>query len=163
MDSGYFGAGVLVGLLVGLLVACVIGTLVGGWLLRLSVQWMEQFTPGYGRTCLVAFLSMLLGGIANVVAAVLLRMGMAGTGWVAGANLPGAGLMIVATLFGLALGVAIVAALAQWLVRRPDGSALGFDRAAVVAGVYVGLCFALYVVVVGACLLLVGGVPGVSR
>jgi hypothetical protein len=59
--------------------------------------------------------------------------------------------------------VAIVAALAQWLVRRPDGSALGFDRAAVVAGVYVGLCFALYVVVVGACLLLVGGVPGVSR
>jgi hypothetical protein len=32
-----------------------------------------------------------------------------------------------------------------------------------VAAVYVGLCFALYVVVVGACLLLIGGVPGVSR
>jgi hypothetical protein len=163
MDSGYFSAGVIVGLLVGIVVAFVIGVLVGGLLLRLAVQWVEKFTPGYGRTCLVAFLSMLLGGVANVAAAVLLRMGMAGTGWVTGANLPGAGLMIVATLAGLALGVAIVAGLAQVLVRRPDGSALGFDRAVVVAAVYVGLGFVLYVIVVGACLLLVGGVPGVSR
>ena len=163
MDSGYFGAGVLAGLLVGVLLGCVIGTLVGGWLLRLAVQWMEKFTPGYGRACLVAFLAMLLGAVANLGAGVLLRMGMAGTGWVAGANLPGAGLMIVATLAGLALGIAIVAALLQVLVRRPNGSALGFERAARVAAVYVGLGFALYVVVVGACLLLVGGVPGVSR
>jgi hypothetical protein len=163
MDSGYFGAGMLAGLLVGLLVACVVGTLVGGGLLQLAVRWVEKFTPGYGRACLVAFLAMLLGAVANLGAAVLLRMGMAGTGWVAGANLPGAGLMLVATLAGLALGVAVVAVLLQGLVRRPDGSALGFDRAAIVAAVYVGLCFALYVVVVGACLLLVGGVPGMSR
>ena len=158
MDSGFLGPQFAVAAVIGLVVGALLVVLVGGLLLRLAVRWVGGFAPGYWRSCLAVLLACVAGVGVQVVLAMALRATLQFDGM-----MPGPLVSVGLGLAGLAVMVAAIAAAARLLLRGPDGERLSIGRATGAAVLFVVLGTVLYVVVVGAMLLLIGGVLGVSR
>ena len=161
MDAGFLGPGFATALLLGLAIGIVLAVTLGGALLMFTVKLREGFAPGYGRSCGVVALSGVLGMVATFFIGglfSLVRLGGVsldgGYGWMPG---------LLASGIGFVVSVLVTAAVVQLLVKRPDGATLSFARALAVAAIYLAMALALYAACVFALLLVLGGVPGVSR
>jgi hypothetical protein len=152
------GPGFAATVIIGFVVALVVAVLVGGVLLRLAVRWVARFTPGYGRCCVAVLAALVFGVLLNLIVVGVVRYAA-----VAGGALPGLAWQLMGGVLGLALAVVGTAGAVEGVIRRPDGQLLGFPRALAVAAVFDALCLALYGVVVVGAVLVLGGVPGVSR
>lgn len=161
MDSAYFNPGTIVGFLVAGLLAAIVALLVSALLLRLAVRLVEGFAPPYARCVLVAFLAALLGGIVNVAISSVLPVGATLFGFEPRTGMPA--LVAIAGLVGIAIAIGAGMVMVLALVRRPEGAPLPLERAFRIAAVHVGMELVLYGVLVFALVLVLGGVPGVSR
>jgi hypothetical protein len=158
VDSGFLGPQFAVTFVSGLLVGALAMVLVGGALLKLSVRWVGGYSPGYWRSCLAVLVACIVGVVAQVLLALVVR---AAPGF--DAMMPGMPVSIALALAGMAVLVAAATAAVRLLLRKPDGTRLALPRAAGAAALFVALGTALYVVVLGILILAVGGVPDVSR
>jgi hypothetical protein len=158
MDSGFLGPQFATMLVLGLLVGALGVVLVGGALLRWSVRWVGGFAPGYWRSCLAVLLACVAGVVVQVALAVALRSALG-----LGGMMPGPLVSVALALVGMGVMVAVTAAAVRVLLHRPDATPLSFARSAGAAASFIALGTALYVVVIGALILGIGGVPGVSR
>jgi hypothetical protein len=162
MDSNYFPAALLGGLLVGLALALLLSVFVGGALLRISVRWIAGFTPGYLRCCGAVALSLVLGvALQFMVTTVLSVLGAASASLLT--SQWGAGTMVALTVASFVLSALALALVVLGLVRPPGGARLPFGRAFAIAALTTAMGFVAYVAAVAILLLVVGGVPGVSR
>lgn len=136
-------------LLIPMLVGLVLGVLVGALILKLSVKLVEKFSLPYGRACLTVIVAFALGFAINFVIGLVIGLIAAGAGLVSASDPSGlVGLQLVSGGIGLVVGFFINAAVINWMVKRPDGSALGFGRACLVALVYL-LIFVVLAAVIG--------------
>lgn len=119
-------------------VMLVLGLLVGGLVLKFSVRLIESFSPGYGKSVLVVFVSGLIGFVVNVVIGMALGVGASaatqgGDAAMAGAMMASLGasaISIVAYLFVLAFFINL-------MIKHPDGRAIGYGRACLSSLLYV--------------------------
>lgn len=152
------GEGFVTGLLIMLAIGIAVSVAIGGVLLRLSVKWVAGFAPSWGRSFVGAFAgvmaALLVNGAIGSVVPLLLGFG----GYVTRGPL-----LWAMVLVAFVLGLLVIAAAVMVLIPRPNGDSLGFGVAMRVAGVFAALCVGLYVVAAGLSILVLGGVPGVSR
>ena len=125
-------------ILVAMLVMGVAGLLIGGLVLKFTVRLLQGFSPGYGKSVLVVFLSMVVGFIINIVLSMVMGVGSsaaAGAGSeaaMAGAMMASLGAMalsLVASLF-------ITAFFINLMLKQPNGQDIGFGRSCLVSLLY---------------------------
>lgn len=155
MDSAAYAGGMLIGFALMFLFLAVAGVLLGGLFLKLAVKLIEKFPLGYGRACLVAFVSGLASMIVSFIVSMVLAFAFGATGASEDNYGAVATSMLLSMGIGAVLGFLINAGAIHLLVKRPDGSDLGFGRACLVS--LLQLLFALVVY-----LLLVAILMGIS-
>ena len=143
-----YGSAYLVGMLIGLVIGLLVGGAIGALVLMLAARIVEKFVPRFWIAFGTALAAAVISAIVNFVAG--LFIGLAGRA---------AGMSIVAiklTAFpsGMVIGFLISATMIRALIKRPDGSALGFGRACLVALVQALIGLAILVVVGGGLYLL---------
>jgi len=163
MDSGFISREAIIGMVVAFLVGLAVAIAVGGLLLRLAVQWIGRFTPGYWRCVGVVLAAGVVGATLNFALAAVLRFGTPQAAIALGGGMPGMGAAIAYSLVGFAIAVVVNALAVQLLLRPPEGGTLPFARALGIAAAYVGMGLALYFACIAVLLVLLGGVPGVAR
>ena len=153
-----FLAGLLIGLVIGLLVGGAIGALI----LRVATRWVEKFTPRYWRAFGTVLASAVVAMVVNFIAGIFIGLlGRAG-------GLPLATIKLISFPVGAVIGFLISATMIRALIRRPDGSALPFGRACLIALVQ-ALVGITILAVLFACLYAIrhalglGPAPSVSR
>lgn len=113
---GSMGAVGIIGGLIGLIIVILIAAL----LLSVSNRIVNGFMSHYGRTIGVVIIAGIVSGIINWVLGKVL-------GFLPMLAMRGVGIIVAILIGGLIL---------NWLVRRPDGSPLGYPRAALAFLVY---------------------------
>lgn len=138
--------------LVVALLALVFGVLIGGLFLRWSVRLLQDFSPGYGRSLLVVLAATVSGFILSVVLILMLGLGDPAEMAALGSNpdpqllAEMMGKQALVSLVNFVLGLGLVALFVHLLIRQPDGSAIGFGRALLIALLYVLMAVVLMVV-----------------
>lgn len=141
------------GALVGILVIAVIGLLLAALILKLSVRMVEGFSPGYGRSLLVVVVAGIIGFAVNMVVSAAMGVGGAALPSMDGSEAAAAA---VATMMGAMLGAMAVSLLASlfitaacvnWLIRHPDGRAIGYGRSLLVSLLYLVIATVLGIVI----------------
>jgi hypothetical protein len=144
MDSAAYAGGMLIGFALMLLFGAVAFVLIGGLFLKLAVRIIEKFPLGYGRACLVA----LASGLASMIVSFIVGAVFGSVFGAAGAGEGNYGAvatsMLLAMGIGAVLGFLINAGAIHLLVKRPDGSALGFGRACLVGLLQMAFAMLLY-------------------
>lgn len=143
-------AGAAVGaMLLVFIVFVVFYLLIGGLILKFSVKLIEKFSPSYGRSMLTVLLASIVSFVVSIVLALVFGAGAAGlAGNDAEAAMASMGAVsILANLFGFAIGFLVMAFSINLLIKRPDGSALGFGRACLVSLLYTAVMVVLFVIV----------------
>ena len=134
------------GMLVFFLLFFVVGLLVAALLLKLSVRLAAGFSPGYLRSLGTVALATVVGFIANVILTMVFGLGggamSGGDPEAAALAMAGAGLAVMG--LSLVISFLVTAACVNLLIKRPDGSALGFGRSLLVTLVY-----AIFLIVLG--------------
>ena len=125
--------------------------LLGGLILKFSVKLIEKFSPSYGRSVLTVFLAGIISFVVSIILAMVFGLGAAGMG-AAGADSEAAmasmGLMsILINLVSAAIGFVVMAFSINLLIKRPDGSAMGFGRACLISLLYMAVMVVLFVIV----------------
>lgn len=141
------------------LVVSVAMLLVGGLVLKFSVSLIEKFSPSYGRSLLAVFLAAVASFVVMFVLALVLGVGAAGMsdGGDPAAAMSSMGMMpVLINLISLVVSFALMALAVNLLIKRPDGSALGFGRACLVSLLYMAVMVVL-AVIIGIVLALVFG------
>jgi hypothetical protein len=159
MRMNVIGPGFVAGLLVGFAIGLAIAVAVGGLLLYWSVRWLEKFAPSFKRCFLAVFAAVMVWLLVNAALGAVLQLTTGATGIGMGFGTFGA----LVALLSLAICVISVAGAVHWLVHGPGGGALPLGRSLRVAAVFVALGVGIYFVLVAGSVLLLGGVPGVSR
>jgi hypothetical protein len=129
------------GLIIGLIVI-VVCILIGALIVQLATKLAAGFKPALG-TCVVA---VIAGLIAGAIVSWLLQMVIGASGsWI-----------------GLIVGFLLNAFIINLIVKRPDGSQMGFGKACLVSLVqyiiYILIGVVLMVVFAGSMMSLLGGV-----
>ena len=125
-------------ILVAMLVMVVVGLLLGGLILKFCVRILQSFSPGYGKSVLVVFLSMVAGFVLNIILTMAMGAGnnaalMSGDEAAAAAAVMGSlGVMAV----GLVGSLFITALFVNLLIKQPDGQPIGYGRSCLVALLY---------------------------
>lgn len=127
-------------ILLVVVVMFVVALLIGGLVLKFSVRLLQDFSPGFGRSVLVVFASMVVGVIINIVLTMVMGVGagmgdptmMGNEAAMAGMMAASLGIMAVSLLASLF----VTAFFVNLLIKRPDGGAIGFGRSCLVALVY---------------------------
>jgi len=135
------------GMLVMFLVFAVVGLLVAALFLKLSVRIVAGFSPGYLRSLGAVVVAAVLTFIVNLVLTTVFGLGggmMAGDPEAAAAAMAGTGLLAMGLAF--VFGFLINAFCVNWLIKRPDGSAMGFGRALLVVLVYMIIVIVLSII-----------------
>ena len=159
MDSGFLGPQFAAMVVIGLIVGALLLVFVGGALLRLCVRWVGGFTPGYWRSCLAVLVASLASfALQFALGFLVMRVALGSDGM-----LPGGPLSILLAVGGMAISAFAAAVAVHVFLRRPDGSALSFGRSFGAAALGLVLGTVLYLACAAALVVLVGGVPGVSR
>ena len=125
------------GMLVMFLVFAVVGLLVAALILKFSVRIAAGFSPGYLRSLGAVVVAAVLGFIVNVILTMVLGAGgsmMSGDPEAAAAAMAGTGLAVMG--LSLVASFLINAFCVNWLIKRPDGGAIGFGRSLLVVLVY---------------------------
>ena len=138
------GIGAIGGVIAGLLVMMLVGLPIAALILKLSVRIAAGFSPGFLRCLGVVALATVLGFFVNAAVSMLLGlgdMGAAGMGGgdpeAAAAAMAGAGAAILGAMgLSLLVGFLLTALLVNLLIKRADGSAIGFGRSLLVVLVY---------------------------
>ena len=159
MDSGFLGPQFAAMIVIGLVVGALLLVFVGGALLRLAVRWVGGFAPGYWRSCLAVLAASMASFALQVGLGFLVMRVLLGSDGM----LPGGPLSILLAAAGAVISMFVTAGAVHLLLRRPDGSALSIARSLGAAALAIVLGIVLYVVCVAALILIVGGVPGLSR
>ena len=162
MDSQYFTAGALLGVLLAVAAACVLAVFVGGALLRLSVHWVAKATPGYWRCCGAVALACVIGAALQFVLGAVLAIVVPAAAMLL-STAPGGAWIVVASIASLVLSALVLALSVLLVVPGADGGRMPFGRALAASALTTSIGVAIYAAVVAACLLALGGVPGVSR
>lgn len=140
-------------------VVAVLGVLFGGLVLKLTVRVLQSFSPGYGVSVLVVFLSLVAGFVINVALGMAMGVGnsmaMAGgdEAAMAGAMMASLG----ASAISLLASLFITAFFVNLMIKQPSGLAIGFGRSCLISLLYLVVMVAI-AVVVGIVLALVVGI-----
>ena len=121
-DSAY-----LVGLLIGLVIGLAVGGAISALILRVATRLVEKFTPRFWLAFGTALAASVIAMIVNFVAGIL--VGLIGRA----AGLPLATIKLISFPVGVVIGFLITATMIRALIKRPDGSMLGFGRACLIA------------------------------
>lgn len=121
-------------------VMMVLGLLVGGLILKFSVRLLQGFSPSYGKSILVVFLSGVVGFIINIALTMVMGVGagmgdptaMGNEAAMAGAMMASLGVMGISLLAALF----VTAFFINLLVKSPDGQAIGYGRSCLVSLLY---------------------------
>lgn len=127
------------GMLIGVLVVFVLGLLFGGLVLKGCVRLLESFSPGYWRCVGVVFLAMVGSFVVNLVATLVMGGGLAAMADPAAAHADPMGMLAAMSgiwAVSLAAALLIYAALINLVLRKPDGTAIGFGRSLLSALLY---------------------------
>lgn len=128
------------------LAAClVVVVLIGGLILRRAVQLVARFSPSYSRACL----TVLVGSAVGLAISFLLGLVME-SGTSSGAvdpSEPSSIAGMVSGVVGMVVGFLINTVVVNWMLRRPDGSAMGYGRAALAVLFYMVMFLVLAVIV----------------
>lgn len=130
--------------LFGLVVMMLVGLPIAALILKLSVRIAAGFSPGFLRSLGVVALATVLGFFVNAAVSMLFGIGDLGAAGMGGgdpeaaaAAMAGAGAAIVGAMgVGVLLGFLLTALLVNLLIKRADGSAIGFGRSLLVVLVY---------------------------
>lgn len=121
-------------------VMLVLGLLVGGLILKFSVRLLQGFSPSYGKSILVVFLSGVVGFIIQMALTMVMGVGAGMTDPASMGNEAAAAGMMMASL-GI-MGVSLLAALfitaffINLLIKSPTGQAIGYGRSCLVSLLY---------------------------
>lgn len=154
------------------LVIFVVMLLVGALILKFSVALIEKFSPSYGRSLLTVLLASIVSFVISLGLMMVVGLGAMGAG--AGADADPAAAMasmgmlpLLANLLSFVISFLVMAVSVNLLIKRPDGSELGFGRACLVSVLYWAVMVVLMVVlgivlalVFGAALLGAAGLAG---
>ena len=121
------GAGYLVGLLIGLAIGLLVGGAVGAVILRLATRWVEGFTPRFWLAFGTAVSAYVIAMVVNFAAGIFIGLGARAAGVQAEI------IRWIAMAIGAVIGFLVSATMIRALIRRPDGSLLGFGRACLIA------------------------------
>lgn len=122
-------------------VVFVVGLLLAGLVLKFSVRLLQGFSPGYGKSLLVVFLAGVVGFIINVVLTMVMGVGgggmdpaaiSSGEAAMAGAMMASLGVMAISLLASLFINAFFI----NLLIKAPDGRAIGYGRACLIALLY---------------------------
>jgi hypothetical protein len=121
-------------------VMMVLGLLIGGLVLKFSVRLLQGFSPSYGKSILVVFLSGVAGFIINIVLTMVMGVGagmgdpsaMGNEAAMAGAMMASLGVMAISLLAALF----ITAFFINLLIKSPTGQAIGYGRSCLVSLLY---------------------------
>lgn len=155
------GIGAIGGVIAGLLVMMLVGLPIAALILKLSVRIAAGFSPGFLRSLGVVVLATVVGFFLNAAFSMLFGIGDIGAGGdpeAAAAAMAGAGAAILGAM-GLSLlaGFLVTALLVNLLIKRADGSAIGFGRSLLVVLVYAVILTVVGIIVgVGLAMLGVG-------
>lgn len=110
-------------ILVVFAVMMIAGLLVGGLVLKFTIKLLQGFSPGYGKSVLVVFLSLVVGFIINIVLSMAMGVG-SGMAASAGNEAAMAGAMM-ASLGAMALSLVaslfITAFFVNLMIKQPGG------------------------------------------
>jgi hypothetical protein len=120
-------AGYLVGLLIGFVIGVLIGGAIGAVILRLATRWVEKFTPRFWLAFGTALAAYIIALVVNFVVGIFLGLGARVAG------LQAETIRLIAMSVGAVIGFLITATMIRALIRRPDGSVMGFGRACLIA------------------------------
>ncbi|GEM_PF-824709 len=121
------GSAYLVGLLVGLVIGLTAGGAIGALILRVATRWVEKFTPRFWLAFGTALAASVIAMVINFVVGIFI--GLTGRA----AALPLTTIQAISFAVGLVIGFLITATMIRALIKRPDGSMLGFGRACLIA------------------------------
>ena len=121
------GSAYLVGLLVGLVIGLAAGGAIGALILRVATRWVEKFTPRFWLAFGTALAASVIAMVINFVVGIFI--GLIGRA----ASLPLTAIQAISFAVGLVIGFLITATMIRALIKRPDGSMLGFGRACLIA------------------------------
>lgn len=138
------GIGSVWAVLLGLVVMMLVGLPIAALILKLSVRIAAGFSPGFLRCLGVVALATVLGFFVNAAVSMLFGIGgmdAAGMGGgdpeAAAAAMAGAGAAVLGAMgLSLLVGFLLTALLVNLLIKRGDGSAIGFGRSLLVVLVY---------------------------
>lgn len=125
-------------ILVVFLVMAVLGLLLGGLVLKFTVRLLQSFSPSYGKSVLVVFLSMVAGFVVNIVLSLVMGVG-SNAAMMGGDEAAMAGAMAAsmgAMAISLVASLFITAFFVNLLIKQPDGQAIGYGRSCLVALLY---------------------------
>lgn len=143
--------------------------LVGGVVLKFSVKLIEKFSPSFGRSVLAVLLAGIVSFVASIVLALAFGLGSAPADITnAETSVAAVGAAsLMANLISFAIGFVALAFAVNLLIKRPDGSELGFGRACLVSVLYMAVMIVLFIfigivlaLVFGAALLGAAGLAG---
>lgn len=137
-------------ILVVFVVMMVLGLLVGGLVLKFCVRLLQGFSPGYGKSVLVVFLSGVAAFIIQMVLSVAFGIGggmadpsaMGNEAAMAGMMMASLGIMggsLLAALF-------ITAFFINLMIKSPTGQAIGYGRSCLVSLLYLVVMVVLGIV-----------------
>ena len=140
MDAAMVG-----GALFGFLIFAVIMLLIAGLIMKVSVRLVEGFSPSYGRALLVVVIAAVIGFVLNIVISMVMGVGGMAAGGAMGGSDPEAAAAAMAAMGTAMLGVFAITLVASlivnafcinWLIKHPDGRAIGFGKSLLVALLY---------------------------
>jgi hypothetical protein len=144
-------AGAALGVLaVVLLATSVVMLLVGALVLKFSVSLIEKFSPSYGRSLLAVLLAAIASFVVSVVLVLVFGLGAAGMaeGGDPTAAMSSMGMLpVLANLLSFAISFLVMAFAVNLLIKRPDGSELGFGHACLVSLLYMAVMVVLFVII----------------
>lgn len=121
------GAGYLAGLLIGFVIGVLIGGAIGAVILRFATRRVEGFTPRFWLAFGTALAAYFIALVVNFVVGLFLGLGARAAG------LQAETIRLIAMSAGAVIGFLITATMIRALIKRPDGSVLGFGRACLIA------------------------------
>jgi energy-converting hydrogenase Eha subunit B len=137
-----YNAGFLIGALIGFVIGIVIGSSIGALFLMLSTRLVAKFVPDYWR----AFGTALASGVVAMVISFIVGFFIGLIARLAG--LPSAEMQPVAFVAGLVVAYLVATGFIRLIIKQPDGSALPWRSAFLVALVNALLGTALFALLV---------------
>lgn len=131
-------------------VVAVLFLFVGALVLKYSVSLIEKFSPSYGRSVLTVLLAGIISFVISIILVLVFGLGAAGMGTAMDSEAAMASMGMVSILSNLisaALSFLVMAFSINLLIKRPDGSAMGFGRACLVSLLYMVVMLVLFVIV----------------
>ena len=137
------GAGYLVGLLIGFVIGVLIGGAIGAVILRFATRCVEKFTPRFWLAFGTALAAYVVALVVNFVVGIFIGLAARVAG------LQAETIRLIAMSIGAVIGFLITATMIHALIKRPDGSVLGFGRACLIALVQALIGLAILAILFG--------------